>query len=76
MDLRLRLRRRKPPEGLGAALSLTLTALKESADAFPPLKSVVGAVVHIRDLRLVGPLAESSLQDFFLKNPPESQIKP
>jgi len=51
-DFRLRFRRRKPPESLGATLSLALTALKESADAFPPLKGAVGAVVHIRDLRL------------------------
>jgi len=52
VDFRLRFRRRKPPEALSATLSLALTALKESADAFPPLKGAVGAVVHIRDLRL------------------------
>jgi len=52
VGFRLLFRRRKPPEGLYAAVSLALTALKESADAFPPLKGAVGAVVHIRDLRL------------------------
>jgi len=55
-DPRLRFRRRKPPERqsttstLQNATLITLTALKESSDAFPPLKSTVGGVVHIWEL--------------------------
>jgi hypothetical protein len=74
-DFRLRFRRRKPPEKLCATLSLMLTALKECADAFPPpLKGAVGAVVHIRDLRLVrSPLNQSKEMNFIFIL--ESQIK-
>lgn len=52
-NVKLLFRRRKPPEGLGAAASMTLTALKEFSDAFPPLNGAVRAVAHIRNLRLV-----------------------
>jgi len=44
------LRRLKPPEATTPTISLALTALKETADAFPPLKSAVGGVIHVLDL--------------------------
>lgn len=35
---------------------LTLNALKESSDAFPPLKSAVSGVLHVVDLSQVSPI--------------------
>ncbi|KIM87723.1 hypothetical protein PILCRDRAFT_258860 [Piloderma croceum F 1598] len=55
-------RRLKPPEvttprkspsrrsATASAVTLSLNALKESVDAFPPLKSAVGGVLHILEL--------------------------
>jgi hypothetical protein len=51
--LRLGFKRRKPRDRTPVAISavmITLTALKESADAFPPLKGAVAGVLHIVDL--------------------------
>jgi hypothetical protein len=52
---------------------ITLTALKESADAFPPLKGAVAGVLHIVDLSQVrtGPNI-SRLQIF---NPTFQKVK-
>jgi len=51
--LRLGFKRRKPRDRTPVAISavmITLTALKESADAFPPLKGAVAGVLHVVDL--------------------------
>lgn len=57
-----RFARRKPPEGDNpdaqpsrtvAAIEESLRLLKESADFFPPLKSVVGGVIYVWDLSKV-----------------------
>jgi hypothetical protein len=48
-------RRRKPPKALTDTISLVAVALRESSDAFPPLKSAAGGVAHILDLSRVRP---------------------
>jgi hypothetical protein len=52
VGIKLRFRLRKPRElpTISPAVMIALTALKESSDAFPPLKSVVAGVLHIVDL--------------------------
>jgi len=51
--LQLGFRRRRPRDRTSATISaimIALTALKESADAFPPLKGAVAGVLHVVDL--------------------------
>ncbi|KAJ7741092.1 hypothetical protein B0H16DRAFT_1565921, partial [Mycena metata] len=47
--------------------STSLDALKESADAFPPLKSAVGGVLAIRDIALRAKHSKSDARDIALR---------
>lgn len=63
VGIQLRPRKREPPDRrmltdststTKAIALIALTALKESADAFPPLKGAVAGVLHIFELSQVG----------------------